>query len=264
MIVFVFKYLHVSTCILLVYLRTRVCSGISLAAHSPPKMPTLFHKQHTPFLRCHLSDAHTLLICKLELKYCAVTASDTVPTTSWSSEQETLIQSGHMTPFGTSDPHTTPTKAKDDEVKVSDKSNNETPGLRLCSEGFDGLFESQSSVVPLKKKGVSPLGAQRKGKERKRSIGHHSVRESDDVRSEIGGGGERSDGALGEDVRGVDGEEEVGEGWMPTREEVEEMEREMMEEKNDWQEEEEEDGSTEYSTDEELGAGTHTLYSIHL
>lgn len=186
-----------------------------------------------------------------------------VPSSSmWTSEQQKLIQTGHMTPFGTSEltPPPQPEPSNDNDPSISRVSGGDpapstssipgTSGLRLCSEGFDGLFEDPTPSLPprkvARKKGqVSPVtGDQKKTKKGKGK-----------KRVELVGGGECEAG------EGVRVGEEGGE-WVPTREEVEAMEREMTEE-NDWEnveggeeeEEEEEEGSTEYTTDDELGAG---------
>ncbi len=136
-------------------------------------------------------------------------------------------------------------------------------GLRLCSEGFDGLFED--SAVPERpagKKRAAGNGPGRKGKGKgraKKVLTEENENESLDcsferngcvLLQEVGAMGEFSSGGVGRE------EEEVGsvgsDGWMPTREEVEAMEREMMEGEEEGEGEGE---STEYSTDEELGPG---------
>ena len=168
------------------------------------------------------------------------------------SEQLKLIQTGHMTPFGTSElttpsqqnherSHNDPGLSQDSGNAVASSSSSvpSSSGLRLCSEGFDGLFDNPSPSprkVVRKKSRVSPEQKKtKKGKEKKRTDSVDGV----------------GDGCEGEGARG--GEE--GE-WAPTREEVEAMEREMTED-NDWEDKEVEEGeeSTEYTTDEELGAG---------
>ena len=162
------------------------------------------------------------------------------------SEQQKLIQSGHMTPFGTSELATPTTDSQQesgdgDVTQFSSESGpSSSAGLRLCSEGFDGLFEtptpslSPRKIVRKKGQGSAELVGQkkRKGKEKK------SADLADD--------GDGCDGASGEGV-------EEGE-WMVTREEVEAMEREMFEETRE--------ESTDYTTDEELGAGTIVTASI--
>ena len=173
---------------------------------------------------------------------------------SWSSEEQKLIQTGHMTPFGTSDLTTPPQpdlrvieNGTDISPDLRDPSRSSlavasSSGLRLCSEGFDGLFQDPSPSLPprRRKSRVSPASGDRKkkkGKEKKR-VGSTE-------------GCDECEGVAGEGMRegGVEGE------WMPTRKEVEAMEREMAEH-NDWNDDEEgEDESTEYSTDEEMGAG---------
>ena len=180
-------------------------------------------------------------------------------------------------------------------VKLDETAPSTSSGLRLCSEGFDGLFEVRSTPTctsgqTVRRKGLSPPGVRRKRKGKERSTESHVV-DGDEVLVKSGGasGGDvrevgsegasgeevrevGSGGASGEDVRevksgGASGEEvgsggasgedvrEVGDEWMPTREEVEQLEREMVEE--GW----EDDRSTEYTTDEELGAGTEYIHS---
>ena len=187
-------------------------------------------------------------------------AAFTVPMTSWSSDQQKLIQSGHMTPFGTSDLTTTDLVGGREGESSLEKSNETatltSSGLRLCSEGFGGLFDVQVPAVSssvARRKGKSPQGARRKGKgrDKSREVGGEG-RDRVSVEGDVceGASGE---GASGEGVRG-EAVEEVE--WIPTREEVEELEREMEEEGGWGEEEDEDDKSTEYSTDEELGAGT--------
>lgn len=183
-------------------------------------------------------------------------AAFTIPSmSSWRSEQQKLIETGHMTPFGTSDQSSTgsqtTTRAAVDGLQESNDittaSGDNRSGLRLCSEGFDGLFEDQSTSLVrkslTKKKSLElTLTKKKKGKEKKRPMSS--------------GAGE------GVSVSGEGGEED-GDVWMPTRDEVEQLEREMAEESGrvggdemEGGDKDDDDGSTEYTTDEELGAGT--------
>ena len=182
-----------------------------------------------------------------------------IPSSSMlTSEQLKLIQTGHMTPFGTSEltappqqdqerSHNDPGLSQDSGNAVASSSSSvpSSSGLRLCSEGFDGLFDNPTPSprqVVRKKSRVSPVAGEqkktKKGKDKKRTDSVDGV----------------GDGCEGEGVRG--GEEGKWPEWAPTREEVEAMEREMAEE-NDWEDKEGEEGedSTDYTTDEELGAG---------
>ena len=246
-------------------------------------------------------------------------AAFSLPSSShMNSEQLQLLQAGHMTPFGTtSDPATplprdncsretdrdnTQSSTNDDlrsrDPKIDQNSTNvdvsTRSGLRLCSEGFDGLFDTPTPSLPppparkvVRKKGVPLSERRRKGKGKKRVVSADSDGEGcrgagegaigEGCRGATGDGegaiGEgaigNGEGAIGEGCRGAigdgegcrgaigDGEGAIGDGegdWMPTREEVEEMEREMAEYNGNG----EEDGSTEYSTDEEMGAGKYT------
>lgn len=174
-----------------------------------------------------------------------------IPSYSWSSDQQKLIQSGHMTPFGTSDTNTAPApQGGEMETSVTEVSSvtaaANSSGLRLCSEGFDGLFEGQSTAVNQDSRKVLS-GRGRKGKERKR------LARTPSISSEV------CEGVSGEGVRSEVGEEE--EEWMLTRDEVEDIDRAIAEETG-WREEEE-DGSTEYSTDDELGAGIY-MYKLYI
>ena len=191
--------------------------------------------------------------------------SSSSSSSSWSSEQQKLIQSGHMTPFGTSELTTPPPSEQersDNHVSWSQDSDVGTAltssslpsgsGLRLCSEGFDGLFENlaPSPRKVVKKKGqVSPEEEKKKTKKGKEKKRVHLVGDNGDVGDNGEGCAVGDNGVVGDGCEGGEGE------WVPTREEVEAMEREMIED-NDWQEEKEDEGSTEYTTDEELGAGT--------
>ena len=162
-----------------------------------------------------------------------------------------LIQTGQMTPFGTSNADT-PSLPEERERETNDGGQSSasvagsSSGLRLCSGGFDGLFEDQGATDKRdSSKGVSGRG--RKGKEKKRPTETRSV-------SEV------CEDASGEGVRGKVGEEE--EEWMLTRDEVEGIDRAIAEETS-WREDDNECGSTEYSTDEDLGAGVYT-YIVHV
>lgn len=135
-------------------------------------------------------------------------------------------------------------------VIVSDEAAPSSSGLRLCSEGFDGLFEVQAPPVSVTKsvrkkrgKGASPSGGERKGK------GKAKMKGSCVVDGEEGGDVLMERRVCGGDPGREDGTGELGEEWIPTREEVEEMEKEMAGE--GWGEDED----TEYTTDEEMGAG---------
>ena len=142
----------------------------------------------------------------------------------------------------------------------SDETAPSSSGLRLCSEGFDGLFEVQTPVPVTKSvrkkggKGASPSDGHRKGKGKAKMKGSHVVDGEEGsgvlVESRVCGG---DPGEGGREAVGEDGTGELGEDWIPTREEVEEMEKEMAEE--GWGEEED----TEYTTDEEMGAGVCVL-----
>ena len=242
-------------------------------------------------------------------------AAFSLPSSShMNSEQLQLLQAGHMTPFGTtSDPATplpqdncsretdcdnTQSSTNDDlrssDPKIDQNSTNvdvsvpsTRSGLRLCSEGFDGLFDTPTPSLPppaarkvVRKKGVPSL---RKGKGKRRVVSADCDGEGcrGDGEGAIGDGegaiGEGAIGAIGEGAIGAgegaigegaigagegaigNGEGAIGEGegdWMPTRAEVEEMEREMAEYNRNG----EEDGSTEYSTDEEMGAGIQCIH----
>ena len=206
-------------------------------------------------------------------------AAFSLPSSShMNSEQLQLLQTGHMTPFRTTSDPATPLP-QDNCSRETDRDNTQSStngdlrssdpkidqnstivdvsvpstrsGLRLCSEGFDGLFDTPTRSLPppaaarkvVRKKGVPLSERRRKGKGKKRVVSADS-----DGEGAIGDG----EGAIG------DGEGAIGEGegdWMPTRAEVEEMEREMAEYNGNG---EKEDGSTEYSTDEEMGAGKYT------
>ena len=260
-------------------------------------------------------------------------AAFSVPMSSWSSDQQRLIQSGHMTPFGSSRLnekdgillsssvysihhcslciihctyiHTCihvcmyvhvcciihlvlgelsvaiaeekfgkkvavgegESVDKSGETEVENRTEMAaatSSGLRLCSEGFGGLFEAQTASAlskPVRKKGASPPGARKKGKGKQKARDPPQVVNGDERLSVSG----REEGGVWSGASGEDWKREAGDEWMPTREEVEQLEREMAEEswREGGEEEGEEEGSTEYTTDEELGAGTVYWLLLH-
>ena len=144
-------------------------------------------------------------------------------------------------------------------------------GLRLCSEGFDGLFETNLTPTrsPLNKKLSHNSSSRRKGKERAREsscLPANLDSVSETVECGVASKEREREGSVeGRGRRREGGEGERGEedDWVPTREEVEALEREMMEEGEEWEEGqgeegqgvEEEEVSSQCSTDEELGPG---------
>ena len=180
-----------------------------------------------------------------------------------------MIQQGHMTPFGTS--HTESTAeggGKGSEGKSSDSpaavgrdgcrggEASSSSGLRLCSEGFDGLFEVQTPPSKPAKKMASSwsVSGKGKGKENVRGSRERQLGEERREEREVGRG-------RGGEAEVGEGEEEKGdmeEDWIPTKEEMEWMSREV---EGDWREDM---TSTEYSTDEELGPGTCIYMYVYI